>query len=638
MHSSLWKYLMIITVVVVSLVYSLPNLYPDEPAIQISGASASIPADQAVLESATRALKVAGLPFHGAEAQDKGKEVLIRVSSPDVQLRAQEVVRRELGENYVVALNLAQTTPAWLKALRAAPMKLGLDLRGGVHFLLEVDMGKALEQRQESYVADIKAKLREKKLSYRSVAENGQGFALKFEKAEDRQKAEDQLKIDFNEFTYVDRNAADGFYVDLAFTPQKLRELSDYAVNQNITTIRNRVNELGVAEALVQRQGASRIVVELPGIQDTAEAKRILGRTATLEFRAVDDSHPNDGVRVTAPGVESFPYKNDAGRYVAVKKSKIISGEQVSDAKLSFDENARPVVDVVLDARGGSKMGAFTRDNIGKNMAVLFVETKRKQRLSTNEAGEQVETFDTVTDKTIISNATVQGLFSSRFQISGLDSQAEAKELALLLRAGALAAPMYFVEERTIGPSLGAENINRGVHATLWGFVAIAAFMIVYYQVFGVISVIALAFNLVFLTALLGALNAALTLPGIAAIALALGMAIDANVLINERIREELRNGASPKSAIMMGYERAFATIVDSNVTTFIVGLMLLLFGSGPVRGFAVVHCLGILTSVFSSVVLSRALVDVIYGRRARLTSLAIGQVWKPKSVATPGK
>lgn len=637
MRSPLWKYLLIAVVVVVSLVYSLPNLYPDEPAVQISGASASIPADQAVLESATRALNTAGIPFHGAEAQEKGSEVLIRVSSADAQLRAQEVVRRELGDNYVVALNLAPTTPGWLKALRAAPMKLGLDLRGGVHFLLEVDMSKALEQRQESYVNDMKAKLREQKLAYRSIIERGQGFALKFETVEDRQKAEDLLKREFNEFTYARRDAADGFYSDLDFTPQKLRELSDYAVDQNLTTIRNRVNELGVAEAVVQRQGGSRIVVELPGVQDTAEAKRILGRTATLEFRAVDDSHP-DGSQVTAPGVESFPYKNNPGRYVTVKKSKIISGEQVSDAKLSFDESAQPVVDVVLDARGGSKMGAFTRDNIGKNMAVLFVESKRKQRMTTNEAGQQVATFDTVTDKTIISNATIRGLFSSRFQISGLDSQAEAKELALLLRAGALAAPMYFVEERTIGPSLGAENIRRGVHATLWGFVAIAVFMIIYYQVFGVISVLALAFNLVFLTALLGTLNAALTLPGIAAIALALGMAIDANVLINERIREELRNGATPRTAIMMGYERAFATIVDSNVTTFIVGLMLLVFGSGPVRGFAVVHCLGIITSVFSSVVLSRALVDLIYGRHARLTSLAIGQVWKPKSVATPGK
>lgn len=638
MSSSLWRYLLIITVVVVSLVYSLPNLYPDEPAIQISGASASIPADQAVLESATRALNVAGLAFHDAEVEKDGREVLIRVASPELQLRAQAAVRRELGDNYVVALNLAPTTPAWLKALYAAPMKLGLDLRGGVHFLLEVDMDKALEQRQQSYVADIKAKLREAKLAYRSVAEKGQGFALKFESAADRQKAVDQLKTTFNEFSYQDRDGSDGFYADLSFTPQKLRELADYAVNQNITTIRNRVNELGVAEAVVQRQGASRIVVELPGVQDTAEAKRILGRTATLEFRGVDENHAESDSPIVAPGLESFPYKNNPGRYVAVKRSKIISGEQVSDAKLSFDENAQPVVDVVLDARGGSKMGAYTRDNIGKNMAVLFVESKRKSRMVTDANGQSVEQFDTLTEKTIISNATIRGLFSSRFQISGLDSQAEAKELALLLRAGALAAPMYFVEERTIGPSLGAENIRRGMHATLWGFVAIAVFMVLYYQVFGVISVLALAFNLVFLTALLGALDAALTLPGIAAIALALGMAIDANVLINERIREELRNGASPRSAIMMGYERAFATIVDSNVTTFIVGLMLLLFGSGPVRGFAVVHCLGIITSVFSAVVLSRALVDLVYTRRSRLTRLAIGQVWNPKSVATPGK
>lgn len=631
MRFPLWKYLLIVVVVAISLIYSLPNLYPDEPAIQISGASASVVADQAVLESATRALTEAGIAFHSGEVQEKG--ALLRVNNSADQLLAQDAVRRALGDGYVVALNLAPTTPGWLKALHASPMRLGLDLRGGVHFLLEVDMSKALEQRQASYANDIKSRLRDKKLAYRSVAENGQGFVLKFEKADERNAAQELLKGELSEFEYKPRDSAEGFFIDLAFTQAKLKELSDYAVNQNLVTIRNRINELGVAESVVQRQGISRIVVELPGVQDTAEAKRVLGRTATLEFRAVDDSAADTG-RFT----ESFPYKNEPGRTVALKKEKIISGDQVSDAKTSFDENMQPVVSVTLDARGGKKMAVFTRDNLGKNMAVLFVESKRKTRLVANEAGVMQEVHDTVTERTVISNATIQGLFSSKFQISGLGSQAEASELALLLRSGALAAPMYFIEERSIGPSLGAENIKRGVHATLWGFVAIAVFMIFYYQLFGVISVIALAFNLVFLTALLGMLNAALTLPGIAAIALALGMAIDANVLINERIREELRNGATPRAAIMLGYERAFATIVDSNVTTFIVGLMLLIFGSGPVRGFAVVHCLGILTSVFSSVVLSRALVELLYGYRARLTSLAIGQVWKPKSVATPGK
>lgn len=637
MRFPLWKYLLIVVVVAVSLVYSLPNLYPDEPAIQISGASASVVADQAVLESASRALTDAGITFHGAEVQKKG--ALLRVTS-DAQLSAQEAVRRALGDNYVVALNLAPTTPAWLKAVYASPMKLGLDLRGGVHFLLEVDMAKALEQRQDSYINDIKTKLREKKLAYRAVTENGQGFALKFEKAEDRDKAQDLIKGEFSEFTFAPRAAAaDGVYLDLTFTPAKLKEISDYAVNQNLTTIRNRINALGVAESVVQRQGLNRIVVELPGVQDTAEAKRVLGRTASLEFRFVDWEHPSgaaDGI--APPGTEIFPFKNGQQFPVLLQKRKIVTGERVVDARTGRDESSRPQVDVTLDTRGGKMMAEATRDNVGKQMAVLFVESKQKSRYVTDENGKQVEIRENVVEKNVINRATVQSMLGSRFVITGLDSPAEAAELALLLRSGALAAPMYFIEERTIGPSLGAENIKRGVHATLWGFVAIAVFMILYYQVFGVISVVALAFNLVFLTALLGMLGAALTLPGIAAIALALGMAIDANVLINERIREELRNGATPRTAIMMGYERAFATIVDSNVTTFIVGLMLLIFGSGPVRGFAVVHCLGILTSVFSSVVLSRALVEIFYGRRARLTSLAIGQIWKPKSVATPGK
>ncbi|MDQ8037742.1 MAG: protein translocase subunit SecD [Pedobacter sp.] len=638
MRFPLWKYLLILVVVAISVVYSLPNLYPDEPAIQISGASASVVADQAVLESASRALSEAGVAFHGAEVQKKG--ALLRVSSPADQLVAQEAARRALGDGYIVALNLAPTTPGWLKALYATPMKLGLDLRGGVHFLLEVDMAKALEQRQDSYINDIKTKLREKKLAYRAVTENGQGFALKFEKQEDRDKAQDLLKAEFAEFTYAARAAAtDGVYLDMTFTPAKLKEIADYAINQNLTTIRNRINALGVAESVVQRQGLNRIVVELPGVQDTAEAKRVLGRTASLEFRFVDWEHPGGAENgIAPPGTELFPFKNGQQFPVLLQKRKIVTGDRVVDARIGRDESSRPQVEVTLDTRGGKMMAEATRDNVGKQMAVLFVESKQKSRFVAGEDGKQVEIRENVVEKNVINRATVQSMLGSRFVITGLDSPAEAAELALLLRSGALAAPMYFVEERTIGPSLGAENIKRGVHATLWGFVAIAVFMIIYYQVFGVISVIALAFNLVFLTALLGMLNAALTLPGIAAIALALGMAIDANVLINERIREELRNGATPRTAIMMGYERAFATIVDSNVTTFIVGLMLLIFGSGPVRGFAVVHCLGILTSVFSSVVLSRALVELFYGRRARLNSLAIGQIWKPKSVATPGK
>lgn len=638
MRFPLWKYLLILVVVAIGVVYSLPNLYPDEPAIQISGASASVVADQAVLESASRALSEAGVPFHGAEVQKKG--ALLRVNTPGDQLLAQEAVRRTLGDSYVVALNLAPTTPQWLKALWASPMKLGLDLRGGVHFLLEVDMAKALEQRQDSYINDIKTKLREKRLAYRAVTAEGQGFALKFETVEDRTKATDLLKGEFAEFVYTPRvAAADGVYLDVVFTQAKLKELADYAVNQNLTTIRNRINALGVAESVVQRQGLNRIVVELPGVQDTAEAKRVLGRTASLEFRFVDWDHPGGAENgIAPPGTELFPFKNGQQFPVLLQKRKIVTGERVVDARSSRDETSRPQVEVTLDSRGGKMMAEATRDNVGKQMAVLFVETKQKSRYVTGEDGKQIELRDNVVEKNVINRATVQSMLGSRFVITGLDSPAESAELALLLRSGALAAPMYFVEERTIGPSLGAENIKNGVHATLWGFVAIAVFMILYYQVFGVISVIALAFNLVLLTALLGMLGAALTLPGIAAIALALGMAIDANVLINERIREELRNGATPRAAILIGYDRAFATIVDSNVTTFIAGFMLLIFGSGPVRGFAVVHCLGILTSVFTAVLLSRALVELFYGRRARLTSLAIGQIWKPGSAATTGK
>lgn len=638
MRFPLWKYLLILVVVAIGVVYSLPNLYPDEPAIQISGASASVPTDQAVLESASRALTEAGVAFHGAEVQKKG--ALLRVNTPGDQLLAQEAVRRALGDSYVVALNLAPTTPDWLKALWASPMKLGLDLRGGVHFLLEVDMAKALEQRQDSYINDIKTKLREKKLAYRAVTADGQGFALKFEKTEDRDKATDLLKGEFAEFVYTPRAAAaDGVYLDIVFTQAKLKELADYAVNQNLTTIRNRINALGVAESVVQRQGLNRIVVELPGVQDTAEAKRVLGRTASLEFRFVDWEHTGGPVNgIAPPGTELFPFKNGAQFPVLLQKRKIVTGERVVDARSSRDESSQPQVEVTLDTRGGKMMAEATRDNVGKQMAVLFVETKQKSRYVTNEDGKQIELRDNLVEKNVINRATVQSMLGSRFVITGLDSPAEAAELALLLRSGALAAPMYFVEERTIGPSLGAENIKHGVHATLWGFVAIAVFMIAYYQVFGVISVIALAFNLVLLTALLGMLGAALTLPGIAAIALALGMAIDANVLINERIREELRNGATPRTAILVGYDRAFATIVDSNVTTFIAGFMLLIFGSGPVRGFAVVHCLGILTSVFTAVLLSRALVELLYGRRTRLTSLAIGQIWKPGSATTTGK
>lgn len=623
MRYPLWKYVLIVVVLLVSTIYSLPNMYPDEPAIQISGASAGIPADQASLESATRALNVAGVPFHGAEVQPKG--VLVRLNNPAEQLRAQEVVRRELGDQYVVALNLAPTTPGWLKALGAKPMKLGLDLRGGVHFLLEVDMQKALEQRQESYVSEIRAKLREKKLPYRSVTERGQGFALKFEKADDRENAEDLLRREFAEFIATRRDAADGLYLDLDYTAQKLKEVSDYAVNQNLTTIRNRVNELGVAEAIVIRQGSNRIVVQLPGMQDTAEAKRVLGRTASLEFRLVDWEHGGEAPNGVAPaGTELFNFKDNKSFPVLLQRSKIVTGDRVVGAVSGFDENARPQVNITLDSRGGRMMTNATRENVGKQMAVLFVETKQKSRFTTNEAGEQVEVRDTYVEKNVINRATIQSVLGSQFRITGLDSPAEAAELALLLRAGALAAPMYFVEERTIGPSLGQENIEKGVQSTIVGFVLVALFMAVFYRGFGLVADIALFFNLAIVMAAMGAIGAALSLPGIAGLVLTVGMAVDANVLICERIKEETRRGLSPVAAIIAGYEHAFTAIIDGHLTTLIVAVILFAVGAGPVKGFAATLFIGILASLFTSITVTRAVTNLIYGRGRRVTKLSI--------------
>ena len=623
MRFPLWKYGLIILITVASLIYSLPNLYPDEPAIQISGASASVPADQVVMERATTALNVAGIAFHDAEVQEKG--ILVRVDTAETQLKAQDAVRRALGDSYVVALNLAQTTPDWLKALGAGPMKLGLDLRGGVHFMLEVDMAKALEQRQESYVTDIKAKFREKKLAYRVVAEREQGFELKFATADDRLKAVDYVKLEFPEFTQTQREADGAFLVDLTFRPEKLREITDYAVNQNLTTIRNRVNELGVAESVVQRQGASRIVVELPGVQDTAEAKRILGRTASLEFRFVDWDHNGEAVSgVAPPGTELIPFKSGADAPVLLQKRKIVTGERVVNAQSGFDEFSNPQVNISLDSRGGKLMADATRDNVGKLMAVVFVESKQKTRVVTNAEGKQVEMRETFVEKNVINRATIQSMLGSQFRITGLDSPAEAAELALLLRAGALAAPMYFVEERTVGPSLGQENIDKGVLSTQVGFALVAIFMIAVYKGFGLIANVALVLNVAILMAIMGAMGAALSLPGIAGIVLTVGMAVDANVLIFERIREELQRGMSPQAAIMAGYDRAFVTILDSNLTTLIVAVILFAVGSGPVKGFAVTLSIGIMSSMFTAITVTRAIVNLVYGGNRRVTKLSI--------------
>ncbi len=620
MRYPLWKYILIVIVLVVSAIYSLPNLYPDEPAIQISGANAGVKADKTVLSQAETALKQAGLTFHGSEVQAKG--VLLRVNTSDEQLKAQEIVRRALGDGYVVALNLAPTTPEWLLSLNAAPMKLGLDLRGGVHFLLEVDMSKVLEQRQETYATDIKAKFREAKVAYRTVADITNGLTVKFAKEEDRTAAKELLAREYREFILVPAMRDNELYLDLAFAPEKLKEFSDYAIEQNLTTLRNRVNELGVAEAVVQRQGSNRIVVQLPGVQDTAEAKRVLGRTATLEFRFVDWEHQGAVDGIAPAGTEIFPM-NKTKEPVLLQRKKIVTGDRVVNAQSGFDEYSNPQVNITLDGRGGKMMADATRDNVGKQMAVLFVEHKQRIKFTTDANGQTVEIREPYVEKNVINRATVQSMLGSQFRITGLDSPEEGKELALLLRAGALAAPMYFVEERTIGPSLGQDNIDKGLLSTQVGFAAVALFMLVFYRVFGIVANIALFMNVAMMIAIMSAIGAALSLPGIAGIVLTVGMAVDANVLIFERIREELRAGQSPQSAIIAGYDRAYTTILDANITTLIVAFILFAVGTGPVKGFAVTLSIGIMCSMFTAITVTRAVVQIIYGNR-RVAKLSI--------------
>lgn len=620
MRYPLWKYILIVIVLVVSAIYSLPNLYPDEPAIQISGANAGVKADKTVLSQAETALKQAGLKFHGSEVQAKG--VLLRVNTSDEQLKAQEIVRRALGDGYVVALNLAPTTPEWLLSLNAAPMKLGLDLRGGVHFLLEVDMSKVLEQRQETYATDIKAKFREVKIAYRTVADITNGLTVKFAKEEDRTAAKELLAREYREFVLVPAMRDNELYLDLAFAPEKLKEFSDYAIEQNLTTLRNRVNELGVAEAVVQRQGANRIVVQLPGVQDTAEAKRVLGRTATLEFRFVDWEHQGAVDGIAPAGTEIFPM-NKTKEPVLLQRKKIVTGDRVVNAQSGFDEYSNPQVNITLDGRGGKMMADATRDNVGKQMAVLFVEHKQRIKFTTDANGQTVEIREPYVEKNVINRATVQSMLGQQFRITGLDSPEEGKELALLLRAGALAAPMYFVEERTIGPSLGQDNIDKGLLSTQVGFLAVAIMMVVVYRLFGLVANIALFMNVAMMIAVMSAIGAALSLPGIAGIVLTVGMAVDANVLIYERIREELRAGQSPQSAIMAGYDRAYTTILDANLTTLIVAFILFAVGTGPVKGFAVTLSIGIICSMFTAITVTRAVVQLIYGNR-RVTKLSI--------------
>ncbi|MDH0895466.1 MULTISPECIES: protein translocase subunit SecD [unclassified Pseudomonas] len=609
----LWKYLLILAVLAVGLIYSAPNLYPDDPAIQISGASSALEIGQADLDRVGKALEEAGIKVKDASLTGQGKGGLIRLFKLGDQLPAKELVRRSLGDDYVVALNLAPTTPQWLRSLGAGPMKLGLDLSGGVHFLLEVDMDKAMDARLKVYESEIKSLLRKERVRYRSLPQQDGAIQLGFSDGESLEKARGLITKNFNDFdlTTAERNGLS--VLRLPLSEAKRAEIREYSIKQNLTTVRNRVNELGVAEPLVQRQGANRIVVELPGVQDTAEAKRILGKTANLEFRLQAES---EAPRATT---EPFEFRESGRPAVLLERSLIITGDQVTDAQASYDENGRPQVNIRLDGHGGELMNRATRNNVGRSMAVIFIEQKPvtqyvKQVVDGVEKEVAVSSFKE--EKKIISLATIQSALGSQFRITGLDGKGESSELALLLRAGGLAAPMYFAEERTIGPSLGAENIAKGIDSTWWALVFVSIFVILIYKFFGILATVALAFNLVLLVGLMSVIGATLTLPGIAGIVLTLGMAVDANVLIYSRIREELNNGMAVQRAIHEGFDRAYSAIIDSNLTTLLVGGILFALGTGPVKGFAVTMSLGILTSMFTAIMFTRGMVNLIFGGR----------------------
>ena len=609
----LWKYILILAVLVIGFIYSAPNLYPDDPAIQVSGASTALQVTQADLDRVSKALTDAGIAVKGASLAENGKGGLLRLTKQEDQLPAKDVARKALGDDYVVALNLAQTTPKWLRSIGATPMKLGLDLSGGVHFLLEVDMDKALSARLNVYEGEVKSLLRKEKLRYRSLPQDNGAIQLGFSDTDSREQARALIRKDYSDFDITMSDRGEMPILRLAMTQAKVAEIREYSIKQNLTTVRNRVNELGVAEPLVQRQGANRIVVELPGVQDTAEAKRILGKTANLEFRL--GAGPDD----TKATTEMFEFREGGRPAAAVERGLIITGDQVTDAKAGFDEHGRPQVNIKLDGHGGDLMSRATRANVGRSMAVIFIEqrpvtTYVKQTVDGVEKDVPVQTFKE--DKKIISLATIQSPLGSQFRITGLNGQGESSELALLLRAGGLAAPMYFAEERTIGPSLGADNITKGVHASLWGMLFVSLFILAIYRFFGLIATVALAFNMVMLLALMSLLGATLTLPGIAGIVLTMGMAVDANVLIFSRIREELANGMSVQRAINEGFDRAYTAILDANLTSLLVGGILYAMGTGPVKGFAVTMSLGIFTSMFTAIMVTRAMVNLIYGGR----------------------
>jgi preprotein translocase subunit SecD len=613
----LWKYLLIAVVLLVGVFYALPNLYGDDPAVQVLATRAG-KVDGATLGRLEQALKAQGIELKRAELA--GDTLLLRFTGTEPQLKAYELVRETLGGNYAVALNLAPATPGWLRAIDALPMYLGLDLRGGVHFLMQVDMDAAAAQALERYVSDWRTLLRENKLRYLTVATNAGQVEARFRSAEERDQAQELLHKEYRDLL-LDATEREGtFLVQAGLSEQELREIKKFALQQNITTLRNRVNELGVAEPVIQQQGDERIVVQLPGVQDTARAKDILGATATLEYHLVDEERSvEEAVAGRVPPMSRL-YRDRQGQPILLLRQVIITGDQIINAASGIDsQSGGAMVSVTLDGQGARRMDNTTRDNVGKRMAVVFVESKTETKLVNGEPQRS-----TSRSEEVISVAVIRDRFSKRFQTTGLDSPEEARNLALLLRAGALAAPMEIIEERTIGPSLGQDNINQGVASVLIGFALVVGFMVFWYRAFGLVANVALLLNLVLIVAVLSLLQATLTLPGIAGIVLTLGMAVDANVLIFERIREELGNGNSPQASINAGYERAFATIADANITTLIAAVVLFGFGTGPIKGFAVTLSIGILTSMFTAVMVSRAVVNLTYGRQRRLTKLPL--------------
>ena len=608
----MWKNILVAIMILIGFIYTIPNFFGESPAVQITPAKSTTKLDSALLSKVEAIFKQENIQYDGVYLDARG--VKARFASTDTQIKAKDVLQTGLGSDYTVALNLLSRSPEWLRSLGAKPMYLGLDLRGGVHFLMQVDMKAALSKAAERFVGDFRSALRKERISYVGVTREGEVVQVRFNSDAELGKARAIITKEYPNLTLTESTDGNEKILKASLSLVEQKHIQDFAIKQNIQTLHNRINELGVAEPIIQQQGVDRVVVQLPGVQDTAKAKEIIGRTATLEIRMVDEEKTDsvtmeNALKGQAPMGDEV-YKDREGRPILVKKNVVLTGDYITDAGPGVDgQSGRSTVNVTLDGRGARIFQQVTRENVGKRMAILLIE----------KGSTEVVTAPVI-------NGEIGG---GRVQITGMANTQEATDISLLLRAGALAAPMDIIEERTVGPSMGQDNINRGMHSTLWGFLAIAVMMMIYYMAFGVVSVVALAINLLLLVAILSMLQATLTLPGLAAIALALGMAIDANVLINERVREELRNGNTPQASIHAGYDRAWDTILDSNVTTLIAGLALFMFGTGPIKGFAVVHVLGILTSMFSAVLVSRAFVNLIYGYRRKVNKLSIGQIYK---------